>query len=179
MSDKNEIDHILNVANILKNFSISKKITASELKKIKSRVTKSSKTAEEYSELLRREIINYTDEYIKKNKIPGLIFPKPKSGIKRFKLKGKKFKKLYEAAIRLGENLKETESLSKDQIIFFIVAMIGYLELTEQDFSDFNKKLNLSEDIEEDGYLSDYNKAADDADDADDDDDDGDDINLA
>lgn len=61
--------------------------------------------------------------------------------------------------------------MSKKELIFFIISVIGYLELNQSDFENFNKELNYNPDFEEndnsdaDGYDED--------DDDDDDDDDG------
>ncbi len=163
------VNHILNVTGILKNFSIAKKITATELKEIKKRVSEDSANSYDYESSLKQEILRYTDNYIKKNKIPGLIINK-KSGLKNFKIKNPKYARLYKEASLFARSLKLDKKLSKKELIFFIISVIGYLELNQSDFENFNKELNYNPDFEENDNGDDEGGYDDDDDDDDDDD---------
>jgi hypothetical protein len=160
-----DIDHILNTSGILKNFGISKRITSSEISEIKRKIPKKTYSKEEYDELLRNEMLKYTNEYLRKNKIPGLILNK---SIRRFKIKNKKYKKIYRDVIKLAESLKQIEQFTKKETIFYIVSLIGYLGLTESDFAEFNKNLTISnDDVEEYKNEGDLDEESDDYDDDD------------
>lgn len=145
----NGINHILNVAGILKNFSIAKKITPSELLKIKKRAKDKCTSSDDYTEILKQEILSYTDDYIKHNKIPGLIVNK-KNGLKSFKLKDPAFIKLYKEAAKAVKQLDPDKALSKREMIFFIMSLVGIMELSQSDFNKFNKEVNLNSGLEED-----------------------------
>ena len=166
------INHILNVEGILKNFSIAKKISSSELRSIKELASKNCASKEDYVELLKAEIIRYTDEYVKKNKIPGLIINK-KDGLKNFTIKDPVYIKLYKEAALLAKNLTNNRKLEKRELIFLIMSLVGSLGLTQDDFNKFNKEINRSKDFEENekwGGFGEFDV------DEDDDDDDGENV---
>lgn len=147
----NGVNHILNVAGVLKNFGIAKKISAAELKKIKKRAKDDSLSSDEYVDLLKREILKYTDDYVKRNKIPGLI-TKNKTGIKNFNIKDPKYIKIYKEAVFVAKKLIEGKNLSKKELTFFIMSLVGALDLSQEDFNRFNKEIrdNLEGDDEDD-----------------------------
>jgi len=166
------INHILNVEGILKNFSIAKKISSSELREIKSLASKSCSSKEDYVELLKREIIRYTDSYVKKNKIPGLIIKK-KDGLKNFTIKDPVYIKLYKEAALLAKNLTNGRNLRKQELIFLIMSLVGALGLTQDDFNKFNREINRNPDFEESEKWGGFGEFDVGSDDDDDDDDDG------
>jgi hypothetical protein len=169
----NGINHILNVEGILKNFSIAKKISSVELREIKSKASKECASKEDYMELLKREIIRYTDDYVKKNKIPGLIVKK-KDGLKNFTIKDPVYIKLYKEASLLAKNLTKGRNLEKRELIFLIMSLVGALELTQDDFNKFNREINKNPGVEETEKWGGFGEF--DVDDDDDDDDDDDEI---
>jgi len=155
------INHILNTNGILKNFSISKCISAKELSIIKKQVESECSDKDDFNKLLNEKLIQYTDEYIKKNRIPGLIINK-KTGIKNFKIKNKNFMKLYRESVFNAQKLTLEKKLNKEELLFYIISMIGYLGLTQQDFAQFSKDLSESPDFEEDENLDDEDDESDD-----------------
>jgi hypothetical protein len=165
----NGVNHILNVTGVLKNFCIAKKIVASELKKIKKLAKDSCSSSDDYTELLKREILKYTDDYVKRNKIPGLITSSD-NGLKSFNIKDKKYIKIYKEAAQVAKRLLNGRNLSEKELTFFIMSLVGALNLTQEDFNNFNKEIKESADFEESeswGGFGEYNS------DDDDDDDDG------
>lgn len=142
------INHILNVNGILKNFNIAKKISPAELKRIKESALKHCVSKEDYVELLKNEIIRYTDEYVKKNKIPGLIVNKT-DGLKNFTIKDPAYIKLYKEAAVIAKTLTHNRNLEKRELIFLIMALVGVLGLNQEDFNKFNSEINRSVDFEE------------------------------
>lgn len=167
------INHILNVEGILKNFSIAKKISSSELRSIKALASKSCASKEDYLELLKREIIRYTDDYVKKNKIPGLIIKK-KDGLKNFTIKDPAYIKLYKEAAILAKNLTKNRNMEKRELIFLIMSLVGALGLTQEDFNKFNREINRNPDFEENEKWGGFGEF--DVDDDEDDDDDGENV---
>ena len=168
-----DINHILNVTGILKNFSITKKITRSELSEIKKRISNVSTDSQDYSELLKREILRYTDSYVKKNKIPGLIVNNPSV------VRNKKYISLYKEAASIARSLKLDKKLSDKELIFFILSIVSYLQLTRSDFEKFRKELEHYTDFDEinsDEHNDEHNDEYDDEYDDDDDDDDDDSV---
>ena len=169
----NNINHILNVTGILRNFSIVKRISPSELNKIKKRVSSTSISSEEYNRLLKLEIIKYTDEYVKKNQIPGLII-NHLGGLKKFTMRNTEYMSIYKDAIEISRNLKDVKKLNKAELLFFIVSMICYLGLSEKDFKDFNAGIQeKSKESFDNGNYDDEEYDDEEYDDDDDDDDDG------
>lgn len=166
----NGINHILNVEGILKNFSIAKKITSSELRKIKERASKECSSQDDYEDLLKQEILRYTDEYVKKNKIPGLIVNK-KDGVKQFTIKDPKYLRLYKEAALLVKGISNKKNLDKRELVFLIMSMVGMLNLNQSDFDTFNRELNRNPDFEEESSWQDGFSGFDE--DSDDDEDDG------
>ncbi len=138
-----DINHILNVTGILKNFSITKKITRSELSEIKKRISNVSTDSHDYSELLKREILRYTDSYVKKNKIPGLIVNNSPV------IRDKKYISLYKEAASLARSLKLDKKLNDKELIFFILSIVSYLQLTRSNFEKFSKELEHYTDFDE------------------------------
>lgn len=167
------INHILNVDGILKNFNIAKKINSSELKSIKEFASKNCASKEDYLELLKKEIIRYTDEYVKKHKIPGLIIKK-KDGLKNFTIKDPTYLKLYREAALLAKSLTNNRNLEKRELIFLIMSLVGALGLTQEDFNKFNKEINRSKDFEENEKWGGFGEF--DVDDDNDDNDDGENV---
>ena len=166
------INHILNVEGILKNFSIAKKISSSEMREIKSLASKECASKEDYVELLKREIIRYTDDYVKKNKIPGLIINK-KNGLKNFTIKDPKYINLYKEAAVLAKNLTKGRNLDKNELIFLIMSLVGVLDLTQDDFNKFNREINKNPGVEEKESWGGFGEFDVDVDDDEGDDDDG------
>lgn len=150
------VDHILNREGILKNFSISKKITSSEMKKIKATFFKNRSSGEDYSEELRDEIIKYTDSYIKKNKIPGMIIDKKrKSGesgeidrqFSKLSIKDPKLIALYREVQSIVSQLKKINpNMTKREMVFFCMSLIGCFDINQQDFESFRREMLGDED---------------------------------
>ena len=143
-----DVDHILNSTGILKNFSISKSISKKELDKLKKEVSEISENPSEFDVLLKEYILTYADEYIKRHKVPGLIFKDPPQTTKKFKVKNNKLLSLYKEAVVHSEKLKLEKKLSKYEIIFYILSMVGHLKLSQTDFEKFNEELTNNEDFD-------------------------------
>ena len=140
----NEIDHILNKEKILKNFSISKYISPKEINKLKEDI-ESDSSYDDLDEVLKEKIIEYTDDYIKTHKIPGLIL-KNEGG---FNVHDKSSVQIYKDAAEFAYKLKFEKKLSKTQMLFFIISLVNHLGFTQKDFESLNNDSNESDDTDE------------------------------
>ena len=129
--------HILAKMGVLKTFSISKKITEAEVENMMQLAKNKSKDQQEALEIVKAKIMKEIIEATKKGTLPGIILEKssqhPIIPIKAIdtlnhlvviltqKLKGKKYDKL--------------------SLCYFINYLVGALELKEEDFEDFHRRL--------------------------------------
>lgn len=136
------VDHILNVLGIMKNFSIQKKFSKKEIDAIKNKVLEKNGDPSEQSKEFQKQIMNYTNSYLEKHKIPGIIQEEiessPKDSVKI--IKNQKLVQLYQEAYFDALKLKN-KKISKKLYVFFILSLIGQLEITQEEFEKYSKQL--------------------------------------
>lgn len=146
---------------ILDTFNISKKVSNTDITKLKNKMIGDCSTRFELQELLKEELINETDKYLQTHYIPGLLTPnkgpnrpnnqssrptqKPK---KRINVKSEKFVRVKFNAENLAKTLNENK-LDKEEMLFFVISLVNMLELSEDDFDTFHKKMESDDDFEE------------------------------
>lgn len=140
----NEIDHILNKEKILKNFSISKYISPKEINKLKEDI-KSDSSYDDLDEVLKERLIEYTDNYIKTHKIPGLISKNEGD----FNVHDKSSVQIYKDAAEFAYKIKFEKKLSKTQMLFFIISLVNHLGFTQKDFESLNNDSDESDESDE------------------------------
>ena len=139
----NDVDHILNKEKILKNFSISKYISPKEISKLKESLESDINLKdEELTETLKEKIIEYTDNYIKTHKIPGLIV----KNNSKFNVHDKSSIKIYKDAAEFAYKLKFEKKMTKPQILFYIISLVNHLGFTQEDFNDLTDDSDESDD---------------------------------
>lgn len=139
----NDVDHILNKEKILKNFSISKYISPKEIAKLKESLESDINLKdEELTETLKEKIIEYTDNYIKTHKIPGLIV----KNNSKFNVHDKSSIKIYKDAAEFAYKLKFEKKMTKPQILFYIISLVNHLGFTQEDFNDLTDDSDESDD---------------------------------
>ena len=139
----NDVDHILNKEKILKNFSISKYISPKEISKLKESLESDINLKdEELTETLKEKIIEYTDNYIKTHKIPGLII----KNNSKFNVHDKSSIKIYKDAAEFAYKLKFEKKMTKPQILFYIISLVSHLGFTQEDFNDLTDDSDESDD---------------------------------
>lgn len=139
----NDVDHILNKEKILKNFSISKYISPKEIAKLKESLKSDINLKdEELTETLKEKIIEYTDNYIKTHKIPGLIV----KNNSKFNVHDKSSIKIYKDAAEFAYKLKFEKKMTKPQILFYIISLVNHLGFTQEDFNDLTDDSDESDD---------------------------------
>jgi len=158
----NKFNHILTTSGVLAAFNISKKINSDEITKFIKKHKADCSTKFELQELLKNEMFEHTREYLNGHGIPGLIPPtkseadiiendagelkdEPNVIKKRYKIKDKKFIKVREDAGKLSNMLKNTKNLSRDELLFFVISLVEFLELSDEHFEDFHERLDDSD----------------------------------
>jgi len=139
------VDHILNKEKILKNFSISKYISSKEINKLKENIQLENSYTDNFDEILKEKIVEYTDNYIKTHKIPGLII-KNKS---EFNVHDKSSIKIYKNAAEFAYKLKFEKKLTKPEMLFFIISLVSHLGFTQKDFDNMRGYSNDSDDLDD------------------------------
>lgn len=138
------INHLLNTMGILKNFCISKTISTSEIEKIKRNIKDEISSKEEYNEILKQEIVKYTTEYIKKNRIPGLVYKNNSFS------KSNNSLSIYKDALDICNILKSEKKYSNNDVILLISQLINILKINIKDINKLNGNQNNNDDFDED-----------------------------
>jgi hypothetical protein len=135
-------DHILAKEGILTTFSIAKKVTAKDVKKLRSKIKSAKMDADKLHELLRTSIIKDTQKDIVTQKIPGLIV----GGIEDSDEK-KRIMELTYFASMISKKLSE-KNIDKYHSCYIINAIVNMLGLTEENFDEFHKQFSKFKDGE-------------------------------
>ena len=128
-------NHILAKEGILTSFSIAKRVTSLDMKKLRDKGidSKSSK----FRELLTKKIVKETQEAIENQSIPGLM-------VKQIQDENQEKKKIMELtyfASIIAKKLTDNK-VSKYHSCYIINAVVNMLGLTEEDFDEFHKKFS-------------------------------------
>jgi hypothetical protein len=129
-------NHILAKEGILTSFSIAKKVTERDVKRLRDKLKTSKFNREKLDELLRISIIKETQKDIEKNNVPGLMV----EGIEEIEEK-KRIMELTYFASMMSKKLSE-KKIDKYHSCYIINAIVNMLGLTENDFNDFHKKFS-------------------------------------
>lgn len=129
-------NHILAKEGILTTFSIAKKITATDVNKLRRKLKSAKVDSDKLHELLKSTIIKETQKAIETKKIPGLII----DGLEESEEK-KRIMELTYFASALAKKLSEKD-INKYYSCYIMNAMVNILGLTEEDFDDFHKKFS-------------------------------------
>ena len=143
-------NHILAKEGILTTFSIAKKVTAKDVKKLREKLKTAKVDSAKLNELLRKAVVKETQATIETQKIPGLIL----DGVEENEEKKKIMELTYFASV-IAKKLAE-KKVGKYHSCYIINAIINMLGLTEEDFDEFHKKFSKFRDgktDEEDGAL--------------------------
>lgn len=127
-------NHVLAKEGILTNFSIAKKVSAKDIKKLRDKITSTKKDAETVQNLLKTALIKETRKNLSEHKIPGLIM----DGIEDVEEK-KRIAELTYFASMIAKKLAE-KKIDKYHSCYIINAIVNMLDLTEENFEEFHKK---------------------------------------
>ena len=129
-------DHILAKEGILTTFSIAKKVTAKDVKKLRDKLKSSKVDAKKLQELLRSAVVRDTKKAIESQKIPGLIV----MGAEDSEEKKRIMELTYFASV-IAKKLSD-KKIDKYHSCYIINAIVNMLGLTEEDFDEFHKKFS-------------------------------------
>ncbi len=129
-------DHILAKEGILTTFSIAKRVTAKDIKKICDKLKKSKVKEEKIQELLTMAIVKDTQKKLDIYKIPGLIPDSQEESNEK-----KRIMELTYFASMIAKKLSD-KNIDKYYSCFIINAVVNMLQLTEEDFNNFHQKFS-------------------------------------
>jgi hypothetical protein len=129
-------NHILAKEGILTTFSIAKKVTAVDVKKLRDKLKSSKLDADKLQELLRTTVLKDTQKAIESQKIPGLII----EGLEESEEKKRIMELTYFASV-IAKKLSE-KKVGKYHSCYIINAIVNMLTLTEDDFDEFHRKFS-------------------------------------
>jgi len=128
--------HILAREGILTTFSIAKKVTAKDVKKLRDKIKSAKMDVDALHELLRTSVVKETQKDIESQKIPGLII----CGLEDMEEKKKIMELTYFASIITNKLLEK--NIDKYHSCYIINAIVNVLGLTEENFDEFHKKFS-------------------------------------
>lgn len=129
-------NHVLAKEGILTTFSIAKKVTAKDVKKLRNRMKSAKIDADKLNELLKKAIVKEVQSTIDTQHIPGLIV----AGVEETEEKKKIMELTYFASI-VAKKLSD-KKIGKYHSCYIINAIVNMLGLTEEDFDEFHKKFS-------------------------------------
>jgi esterase/lipase len=129
-------NHILAKEGILTTFSIAKKVTAKDVKKLRERMKSAKIDADKLNELLKKAVVKEAQTSIESQHIPGLIVP----GAEENEEKKRIMELTYFASV-VAKKLSE-KRVGKYHSCYIINAIVNMLGLTEEDFDEFHKKFS-------------------------------------
>lgn len=130
-------NHILSKEGILTSFSIAKKVTVKDVKKLRDGLKNSKMDAKKLQEALRNAVIKGARESVDAQKIPGLLL----DGIFAESEEKKRIMELTYFASIIAKKLSE-KRVGKYHSCFIINAIVNMLGLTEEDFDEFHRKFS-------------------------------------
>ena len=129
-------NHILAKEGILTTFSIAKKVTAKDVKKLRDKLKSAKIDSDKLQELLKSAVIRDTQQAIETQKIPGLII----EGAAESEEKKKIMELTYFSSV-IAKKLSE-KKIDKYHSCYIINAIVNMLGLTEEDFDEFHRKFS-------------------------------------
>ena len=133
----NITSHILSKEGILTSFSIAKKVTVRDIKKLRNTLKNSKMDDKKLQYALRKAIIKGAEKTIDVHKIPGILL----DGILAENEEKKRIMELTYFASIIAKKLAE-KKIGKYHSCYIINAIVNMLGLTEEDFDDFHTKFS-------------------------------------
>ena len=130
-------NHILSKEGILTTFSIAKRVSAEDVKKLQQKIKTNKTSAEKFQKLLYKTVLEETQKALLSQKVPGIILP----GHNIPEKERRKMMELTHFASIIAKKLGE-KNANKFYSCYIINAVVNMLSLTEKDFEDFHKKFS-------------------------------------
>ena len=154
-------NHLIAVHGVLITFSIARRVSKKDIKKISDKIKKQCKTTDEFNALLQQEVMAITKNSIDKDLIPGLVVPtENKKQTGRNELADeKRLMQFTYMANTIAKKLLDNK-LTKDEICYTILILLNSLGLSDKDFTEFNRKYgDIDENNEEENNEGDDDDA--------------------
>lgn len=129
-------NHILAKEGILTTFSIAKKVSAKDIKRLRNKLKSNKEDAEKFQDLLKKAVIKETQQILQTQNIPGLII----NGTEDVEEQKKIMELTYFASI-ISKKLSD-KKISKYHSCYIINAIVNMLGLTGEDFDEFHRKFS-------------------------------------
>jgi hypothetical protein len=144
--------HILSEHGIMSSFSIAKKISQDQVKKLAQQLNV-SEDSKEFQEHLKKQILRDTQIALHNNKIPGIIYnqtvknteskqpvsSQQNGSVKKVSLDEKKKAKLALFATLIVQKILEQKSTTEEKC-FLIVQIVNGLGLKDSDFKKYHMR---------------------------------------
>lgn len=138
-----EQTHLLTKMGVLSSFSISTKLTEEEINAMTRAMGRKTKNEDEIVTMVKEKIMNDIIEASQKGKLPGILLEefKPPIPIKNIET-------LNHMVGLLSSKLK-AKKIDKLSLCYFINYLVGSLELTEEDFENFHRRVSEAQENDE------------------------------
>lgn len=137
----NSANHILSKEGILTSFSISKKISAKQVKLLRDKIKSADTDKTKLQELLTKAIIEETKKSLESKEIPGLILP----GSNCSEEEKKRIMELTYFSSIVSKKITD-KKINKYHACYIINAIVNMLGLSEEDFDEFHRKFSKYKD---------------------------------
>jgi hypothetical protein len=143
-------NHLIAKHGILTSFSIARKVSKKDIKRISDKIKKQCKNKNDFNELLQKEVLKTTKYSMNQDLIPGLILSEnEKRNDKKELADEKKLMQLNYVSNTIARKIMDNK-MSKDEVCYIILNLLSALGLNDQDFKNFNKKYGNSDENMED-----------------------------
>ena len=130
--------HILAQEGILTTFSIAKKVTTKDIKKLRDKMKSNNIDVEKLQEFLKKSVIEEAAVSMKNSKIPGLIVEGQFVGEEKTE-EDKKIMELTYFSSLVAKKITDKKT-DKYYACYIINAMVNMLGLNDNDFEQFHKR---------------------------------------
>ncbi len=134
-------NHILSQEGILTSFSIAKKVTVKDVKKLQSKLKSDDINSEKFQELLKQSVVEEAASCIKNNQIPGLIVEGQLENDADRIEEDKKIMELTYFSSLIAKKITE-KKMDKYHACYIINVLVNMLGLDDKSFDDFHKRFS-------------------------------------
>jgi len=132
--------HILQKAGVLKTFTVAKIVNKKEIEDLKKLIREVASNEREYKQMLQEELVKLSNMHDSKNPIPGIIYNEKE--ITNHQL-------IRTITLKFSENIKK-QNFEKKELALLISAIINELDLTQEDFKNLKRDLEIDNEENDD-----------------------------
>jgi hypothetical protein len=132
--------HILQKTGVLKTFTVAKIVNKKEIEDLKKLIREVASNEREYKQMLQEELVKLSNMHDSKNPIPGIIYNEKE--ITNHQL-------IRTITLKFSENIKK-QNFEKKELALLISAIINELDLTQEDFKNLKRDLEIDNEENDD-----------------------------